>query len=394
MEPITETMSPARAEEQLSTDLPRCLVVDDEEVILRMLSKLFSKEYKVFTASSGSQAVDILRDNDVDVVLTDLVMPEFSGTQLLRWAKSQVPWVEVIVMTGYGDVQTAVEAMKGGAFDFIMKPFKNLDEVKRIVGHACNRRKLALENDKLKEVNRLKDEFVTIIAHELRTPLTILNGYINIVMGSQELEDDAREAIEIMGTASDRLSKLVEDIMLVMEAGYRTPHIERKTSEEINVRGLIDQISSEIMVFIRKRDFDFSCQCPENAYLRGKSSSIRKVLLNLLLNALKFTPDGGRIEVAYREEQDEGIFRVSDNGIGIDPKDQGRLFQKFSVLHDPRHHSSGTFEFMTYGCGLGLAICRELVTGMGGRIWIRSEPGKGSDFFFSVPLAGPSTTVK
>ncbi|PKK91067.1 MAG: hypothetical protein CVV64_04675 [Candidatus Wallbacteria bacterium HGW-Wallbacteria-1] len=378
---------PEKSEElQMARDLPRCLVVDDEEVILRMLAKLFSKEYKVFTATSGAIAVEILRDNDIDVILTDLVMPEFSGTQLLRWAKSQVPWVEVIVMTGYGDVQTAVEAMKGGAFDFIMKPFKNLDEVKRIVGHACNRRRLALENDKLKEVNRLKDEFVTIIAHELRTPLTILNGYINIVKGSNDLEEDTREAIDIMGTASDRLSKLVEDIMLVMEAGYRTPHLENRLRDKINVKALIDQISSEIIVFIRKRGFDFSCQCPDDAIIHGRASSIRKVILNLLLNALKFTPDGGRIEISYREEQGEGIFRVSDNGIGIDLKDQGRLFQKFTVLHDPMHHSSGTFEFMTYGCGLGLAICRELVDGFNGRIWVRSEPDRGSDFFFSVPL--------
>lgn len=366
------------------------LVVDDEVTIRNLLERVFKHDYEVILAESAEEAREIVMTREIGVVLTDLVMGGESGTDLLRWIVSSAPQVVVILMTGHADVATAVESMKTGAFDFITKPFDNLEDIRRIVFHAFEKSRLLRENDELKEVNKLKDDFVNIMAHELRTPVTILNGYVSILKDLRA--ESFNEAYTEIVKSTDRLARLIEDVLLVIETEELSTKME---FSGIDLNGLLAELASNLSVYLSRRKVGFSCTVETGnepadgatfPSVTADRSKVLKALMNLAMNAIKFTPDGGTVTVSCTPGEAEVVFRVSDTGIGIPAKYWDRVFKKFAVLHDPLHHTSGVYEFKTYGCGLGLAITRGIAEMHGGRVWFRSAVGKGSDFFLAIPV--------
>ena len=230
--------------------------------------------------------------------------------------------------------------------------------------------------DRLREFDRLKDEFIAIVSHELRTPLTSVYGAA-LTLREHELDDGRRNALlEIVSTESARLARLLDDILWVsrLDSGRADTFITRVEAGEI-VSDVVDATRTHLPPAL---SLELS-QPQTPAAVAADPDKLRQVLVNLIENAVKYS-DEGRIEVRLEPQNGRMRFSVSDEGLGIPAEEQERIFDKFHRLDPQMTHGVG-------GTGLGLYICRELIERMDGRIWVDSEPGKGTTFTFELPLA-------
>ena len=254
-------------------------------------------------------------------------------------------------------------------------------------------RRLAQAVERLQEADRVKSNFLATVSHELRTPLTSVIGYSEMLLEgiAGELNDEQREYVRTVMEKGDQLLQLITGILDIsrMEAGEMK--IERHPFDLDEVVGVA---LSTIAPHARRKKLVMSCTVPEALPLvLGDRDKIRQVLLNLLGNAVKFTPEGGKVEVTAQlapllpAAESNRAVRVSvrDSGIGVPPEHQKRVFDPFFQVDN-----SSTREYG--GTGLGLSIVKRLVEAHGGVVWVESEAGKGSTFSFTVPLAaGPAT---
>ena len=231
--------------------------------------------------------------------------------------------------------------------------------------------------ERLREFDRLKDEFIAIVSHELRTPLTSVYGAA-VTLREHELDDERRNALlEIVSTESARLARLLDDILWVsrLDSGRADTFITRVEAAPI-IADVADATRTHLPpgLSLEVR------QPPEVPPVAADPDKLRQVLVNLVENAVKYSGQG-RIEVRLEQQNGRMRFSVSDEGLGIPPEEHERIFDKFHRLDPDMTHGVG-------GTGLGLYICRELVERMNGRIWVDSERGKGATFTFELPLAG------
>ncbi len=233
--------------------------------------------------------------------------------------------------------------------------------------------------DRLREFDRLKDEFIAIVSHELRTPLTSVYGAA-MTLNNQKLDEERRNALlEIVSTESARLARLLDDILWVsrLDSGRAKPSI-RAVEPLTLVSEVVDATRTHLPPGV---SVDLQHE-PESPPVAADPDKLRQVLGNLIENAVKYSGDG-RIEVRFRREDGNMRFSVRDDGLGIPLEQHDRVFEKFYRLDPDMTQGVG-------GTGLGLYICRQLVEGMDGRIWLESELGKGSTFSFELPLANRS----
>ena len=234
------------------------------------------------------------------------------------------------------------------------------------------------QNERLRELDRLKDEFVALVSHELRTPLTSIRGYLELVLDGEagELSDDQREFLGIVERNSHRLLALVGDLLFLaqVEAG--------KLSLELGAVDL-SSIAAETVETARplaeERGITLTLASGPLPLLAGDRVRLAQLLDNLVSNGLKFTPSGGRVDVRVRAERGRAVIEVRDTGMGIPAGEQEHLFERF-------FRASKATEQAIPGTGLGLAISKAIVHAHGGRITVASEEGKGSTFRVTLPI--------
>jgi signal transduction histidine kinase len=244
------------------------------------------------------------------------------------------------------------------------------------------RRALAEQNKRLLELDRLKDEFLSLVSHELRTPLTSIRGYLDLVLDEEagELNQEQRRFLQAVERNSGRLLRLVGDLLFVAQADAGRLSLERAKVDLAElaahcVEGAAPAASEKSVTLVLLAD-------PVPA-LVGDRGRLAQVLDNLVSNALKFTPEGGTVEVRTRSDGDVVTLEVEDTGIGIPVADQPRLFERF-------FRSSVADDQAIPGTGLGLAIVKAIVEAHSGRISIESREGKGTTFRVELPLAADS----
>jgi signal transduction histidine kinase len=231
--------------------------------------------------------------------------------------------------------------------------------------------------ERLREFDRLKDEFIAIVSHELRTPLTSVYGAA-VTLREHRLDDERRNALlEIVSTESARLARLLDDILWVsrLDSGRADTFITRVETAPL-VRDVADATRTHLPPTITLEVH----QPAEAPAVAADPDKLRQVLVNLIENAVKYSGQG-RIDVRLEQQNGRMRFSISDEGLGIPPEEHDRIFDKFHRLDPDMTHGVG-------GTGLGLYICRELVERMHGRIWVESERGRGATFSFELPLAG------
>ncbi len=375
------------------------LFVDDEQPILNALKRAFYNEpYLIATATNADEAMTILGKEKIKVIISDQRMPEVSGVDLLRSVKEKYPRIVRILFTGYTDFSTVEDAINlSEAYRFITKPW-NTQELKTIIHQAMeyfdlvaeNQRlfemmkarneELELLNKKLKDLYEIQKEFTSTVSHELRTPLASIKTAIDILASGTPgtMNADQKNILEKAGRNVSRLKNLIDDILDLskMESGKAAFNFERHDINKIieEVTDLQEPVARREGLFIKK---ELDAAIPPIFLDRNK---IVQVLDNLLHNAIKFTKEGGIVVLSTnKKEQNHIVVCVRDTGIGIKEEDRERVFEKFQQLGDPATRGEG-------GTGLGLSICREIIVRHGGKIWAESEYGKGSSFYFILPI--------
>jgi len=369
----------------------KILVVEDEEIIRVMFQQSFVNwGFQVDMAENGKIALEMCQENAYHIVVTDLNMPVMDGMELLKRVKSKWPFTEVVVVTGFATIESAIEAMKLGAYDFILKPV-NFDQVQFTINKCFQKIRAQTENTELRELNarlielnELKDKFIYITNHEIRTPLTILKGYLEILRDLiSDADEETIEVLEILENTANELHELV-DRMHMLEGLEQSSAPMRE--ELVDLKEVIKKVYREISGLYQSRNIDLKVYIDKNPLLmKGDYRQIRFILRELLQNALKFTPDGGKVRVRLELVNNEIHYSVKDTGVGIPFEKQEMVFEKFYEIQDVVNHKTSDQEFMGGGLGIGLSLVKEMVNGMKGRIILESEPGQGSLFKVILP---------
>jgi two-component system phosphate regulon sensor histidine kinase PhoR len=230
---------------------------------------------------------------------------------------------------------------------------------------------------RLKELEKIRQDFVANVSHELRTPLTTIKGYAETLLEGALKEEVAFQFVQVIKRHTDRLTKIVEDLLMLSKIESKEFQLKM---EVISLQDLIDDVIDFVKEPAEKKKISVSrTETPSSLALRADRSYLEQVLTNLLDNAIKYTPEGGRIAIsAIEKDQREIQFSIEDNGIGIPREDIPRIFERFYRVDKGRSQELG-------GTGLGLSIVKHLVQAHGGRVWVESQLGKGSTFYFTLP---------
>ena len=370
------------------------LIVDDERVVRHVCQlSLEQDNYAISAAENGIKAMEMLRsDPEISIVLSDLKMPGMTGLELLNAVKRDFPHVEVIIMTGFATIENAIEAMKLGAYDFLLKPLKA--EQIRLVINKCrekislNRENLALRraNEKLRELQIAKDKFIAITSHELRTPVSHLKGYLSILNSddfSMLSPAEKSDCMSVINSAVLDLEQAVTDMVDLLALEHGALALKR---EDLNIKELLQQIAQEFRLAVQERRQTMTSHFnAEACTIYADRLQVKVMVSELIQNAVKFTPDQGRIDLSLHVDGDFCVIAVRDTGVGISQKDLGKIFEKFYEVQNSDHHSSSKTGFMGGGLGLGLSLARAIADAHDGGIKVSSEPGKGSTFQIYLP---------
>ena len=256
---------------------------------------------------------------------------------------------------------------------------ESLEQVRRTtVALEDSKRRLEAANQDLVRANQAKANFLSIISHELKTPLSVINGFLSLIL-DERYENDAqhlREAVQISKRRGEQLSRMIDELIDLSRLDARSMVLRRVPTD---VAAILRELGDDFQEELRRRSIRLSLRLPpELPLLLCDPDKLRQIFTNLIGNALKFSPDGGEIELGAENRQDEIILTCRDTGIGIPTAERERIFEKFYQVD-----SSATRRFG--GAGLGLSIVREIVLLHGGQIWVESAPGHGSTFFISLP---------
>jgi len=235
----------------------------------------------------------------------------------------------------------------------------------------------------LRQANELKEAFISVASHELRTPLTILLGLTELSLLTPGLMQPLQEWLTQIHKAGLRLNHLTNQLMQMLLSGNFERSLQRRPTD---LAALLQQAVVDVRPFLEQRRHELTLDLPANlGSLAVESTKIRDSVAHLLLNAIKFTPDGGKIRLAARRTESGGAeIEVSDSGVGIDPASLPHIFDPFFTAFDVSRHSSGQLEFGRRGLGLGLSLVKIFVEMHGGKVTVSSEPSVGTTFVISL----------
>ena len=378
---------------------PKILVTDDELNTLKTLSaNLEDMGYRVATATNGKEALELIRKRGFNIIIADIKLPDISGLEILETAKELNPETAVIMITGHASLETAVNAINEGAYAYILKPVA-MSELETTLKNALREQRLLIENRELVEslqqsnkrmeeanraleqVSQAKSDFTARMSHELRTPLNSIIGFSEVLLSRKMSPADRATHEEFLGyihISAEHLLHLIDSILDLskIESGKLT--LEPR---EFDFRVLLEDVNITVLPIFTTKKQTLTIEIGKGVNsVFADEPKMRQIFLNLLSNAHKFTPRKGNIKVVCQLEKPHLLkYSVIDNGIGISPQDQQKIFEEFGqVKKTPGDNTNGV--------GLGLSIAKRLVELHGGNIWVVSEPGGGSTFTFTIPL--------
>jgi signal transduction histidine kinase len=418
----------------------RLLVVDDDPDIVRLLSRFLRRQgYDVATAPDGEEALSLLAREPCALVVTDITMPKMDGLGVLKGAKKLDPDVEVIILTGAGVLASAITAIREGAYDYLLKPLDRLEQLGEVVQRALEHRRLLLENRQflaeLREANqrleekvtvrtadleqanrrlaealRVKVEFLGQMSHELRTPLNFILGFTGLLQEgiAGPLTPKQAHYVDRIQGGGTRLMDLVNNILGLsrVEAGTN-----RLSLESIPLGALFREVQERVGIAAAQKGLEIAARLdPAMSALVADRGKLVQILAHLLENAVKFTPDQGKIALTARcvnwsssqmvdsvrpvdqltsrpiDSPGEWLeITVEDTGMGIASDNLERVFEPFHQVDGSQTRAHG-------GAGVGLALVRTLVELHGGRVRAESEGlGRGARFIVRLPVLAVPT---
>ena len=380
----------------------KVLLVDDEEHIRSVLSdSLEAAGYDVESVSSGEEGLESLAKRPADLMIVDLKMPGISGIEFASQARETAADVQIVILTGFGDMKSAVEAMRAGAYDYLTKPV-DLDRLLQTLRQADERRKLVIENRdllrRLTEANRIKAEFINGMSHEVRTPLGPITGFAQILEDTLEnLTDKHQRYLRNIQDGASRLLDLFENILSF--STLKTGDVQ-VNPESVNLDETLQNAIEASQPSAADLGITVGTEGDTSLSVRIDKSICTKALGLLLDNAIKFNKEGGAVELgvsvdeSLREEMDvpdSGIasgwlsITVRDTGIGIAADQFEFIFELFT-------QADASLTRSYEGAGIGLALARSLARLHGGTIHVESQLDQGSTFTLILPVADEPVT--
>lgn len=368
----------------------RIMVVDDVPDNLRLLGEILTTKYQVNPVNSAKQALELLnRRRDFDLFILDIMMPEIDGIELCKIIKADSHFsdVPVIFISALTDIKDKSIAFESGGVDYITKPF-NREEVLLRVGTHLNIRRLQKELKgknqelsenlkRLKEVERLRDNLVHMIVHDLRSPLTGVISVFKILQTECEQLNRA-DLVEYIRAGYYSASTLIEMINSLLDISRLEERRMPLNITGVDIRDVITESIRTIGLSVKKTEI--SIDLPQDPiFVNCDREIIKRVITNLINNSLKHS--NARTPVIVKAERVENFVEVSviDHGIGIPPEYHKRIFEKFTQVELRQERKK-------YSTGLGLTFCKLAVEAHNGRIGVESEEGKGSRFYFHLPV--------
>jgi two-component system sensor histidine kinase/response regulator len=372
--------------------IEQILVIDDERGLREGCRRALARYgYPVDVAATGEEGLAKVREGDFGLVLIDVMMPDISGIELLATIHQQDPDIVCIIITGYATVELAVQAMKLGAYDFIAKPFSD-DNLLLAVQKALEKRRLeqkarrlqrleeeaerlGREKELLEELDRVKSAFMRKVAHELRAPIAAIESFMHSILQGYGSPDTQRMMQERAALRASELLQLVDDLLnlsrikdVKMQSRKQPVCLEQVLDEVLLLHGP-EAEGKKIVLEVDR------ATCPP---ISADPAHVKQLWTNLISNAIKYTPEGGKVTVRLSPGEGGITGEVKDTGIGISHQDLPRLFEEF-------YRTNQAKAFAQHGTGLGLSIVKQIMQEYAGEIYVESELGSGTQFTFWLP---------
>ena len=350
----------------------KILVVDDEAMVRRNCEKILThKGYEVNIAESGEMALEKLRQQEFHVILMDLKMPGMDGNELLKIVRQEFPRIVPVIITGYATVDSAVQSMKEGAYDYIPKPFTT-EELLLVVKNAMEKRSLIDQAEKLR---REKEALILMVYHELKAPIASVHGYLQNVLQSPLPEKE----MKMIARCYERTTGMIELVNDLLGMNRFLEKRNKNTFVTLRINEILPQFIEAVQDEISKNNITIHCSLPDELPLvKGNREDLQTAFVNLIRNSVRYNKPGGRIEIFAVAKEDSIAVIIADTGIGISADDLPRIFDEFfRIKNEQTRQITGT--------GLGLAIVKNIIEFHGGHIEVKSEVGKGSKFTVYLP---------
>ncbi|MEO5370525.1 MAG: response regulator [Magnetococcus sp. DMHC-1] len=367
--------------------LIKILIVDNKPEIVNILENFLSnKLYNVFTAFTGVHALNIINTHPIDLLVTDIGLPDMDGLEVLAQASKILPDLQSIIITGNSEMEYAIAALNLGAFSYLMKPL-NLNEfnthIERCYEKISLKKALDEAHNRAMASSQAKSNFLATMSHEIRTPMNVILGMTDLALQC-DMQPKLKDYLTKITHSSRALMRILNDILDFSKIEANKLELEKN---KFIIRNIFDRLADLFGAEAEKKGveliFNFSSECMHILY--GDDLRLEQILSNLIANAIKFSKQGEvevKVKLIERSDTSDYIvleFSVRDTGIGMTADSISQLFEPFV-------QADGSITRKFGGSGLGLAISKRLVEMMEGHIWVESIPGNGSHFRFTVKV--------
>jgi signal transduction histidine kinase len=372
----------------------RILLADDNADMREYVRRLLATKYEVEVVSDGESALEAARDKDIDLVLSDVMMPKLDGFGLLKELRTnqRTRTIPVILLSARAGEESRVEGMGAGADDYLVKPFSARELLARVEAHL-NLQQLRRETEEAvlqlmaqeqkaranaELANRVKDDFLAMLSHELRTPLNAIVGWIHLLKNGKLNEHDRERGIDVIDRNAAAQRAIIEELLDISRIVTGKLKLEAKPVE---LAGVVNAAVDAVRPAAEAKGIQIETSIdPKAGLVLGEAVRLQQVVWNLLSNAVKFTPKHGRINVEQKVVGNKLEVVVSDTGEGIEPEFLPHIFERFHQADTSSKRSHG-------GLGLGLSIVRSLVEMHNGEVHAASDgKGKGTTFIVALPV--------
>jgi len=356
---------------------PKVLIIDDEKAICNSCSQVLTQDqYQVEVSYDGESGLQKIDDFRPDVVIVDLIMPGLRGFDVLPRIKQKDPHIMPIVITGYATIESAVESMKSGAYDFLPKPFTP-QQLRIITRRALDRRNAALEAEHLRqEKEKMRENFIAMVSHELRTPLVAVMQYLEVLRNGH-----AGIVVAEQQRIIERMSIRLTELLRMIDRWLKLSRIEDTDLKSefvlVSLPELIKDVMNDSMDLAMGKKVTLSFEGENiDAEVSGSLEMLKEVFSNLITNGIKYNQEGGKVMITLHERDGFWVADVSDTGIGISESDIPRVGSEFF-----RVKRDGT----AAGTGVGIAIVKKVLDIHDGKLEIASVLNEGSKFSVFLP---------
>jgi signal transduction histidine kinase len=355
----------------------KTILIVDDEAIIRDLCRRALKDFIVVEAGDGVEALTAFEKGGIEVVLADVMMPRMNGLDLLKRVKEIDPTSVVIMMTGFAEKDVILDALKADADDFLPKPI-NLLQLKTSIDKALVKKKLKEELASLRNLDRLKTGFLSLISHKFRTPITSISLFLqNLAKGICDPDDEAWQAnITMIYHEACYLERMVAELLTFSKVMINEDVLRR---EMCDLSSLVKQSAAEFQELSGKSGLKLVLDIDPIPPVFVDREKLGFAVRQVLENAIKFSGDSGTVATSLKRSGDRAVIQIRDTGVGISREDLPKIFEKFYQI-DPSN--AGQIR----GFGLGLHYAREFVRQHGGTISVESDVGMGTCVTIIIPL--------